>query len=235
MYKAGALAVCVLARAPTSSAVDHNLPLPLSIMPSRLQITIDAKPHYEFPEGLTSVHATATRAGDGELAFVSAIRIDRAALEDELHAALEAEHHELAEFAVAVLGFDGRVRPWLITPGYRAGSGVWGPELNEGRMLFIYDVQVDEKVGAYTRHTSIAVSLFPRTQFRGQGIGTQALQHLLASSHLDAHDFAYASPSPSCRVGQTPEDWARLLTRQVNFFRQVCPSCIMRICTLTLV
>jgi hypothetical protein len=100
-------------------------------MSSHLKVIIDAKPHYEYPQALTFIHATATR--DGELAFVSALRIDRVVLADELYIALEVEHHELAELAVAVLGADGRVRPWFITPGYRAGSGVWGPELNRSR------------------------------------------------------------------------------------------------------
>jgi hypothetical protein len=127
-------------------------------MALQLEVTIEVEPHYEYPRALAFIHATATRHGHGKLASVSALRIDRAVLNDELHTALEAEHHELAEFATAVLGADGMVRPWLITPGYRAGSGVWGSELNEGRILFIFDVRVDEKVSAYTRRVSITGS-----------------------------------------------------------------------------
>ncbi len=40
----------------------------------------------------------------------------------------------------------GRIKPHIVTKGYRSGTGCWAEELNEGQIIYLTHIDVTEKV-----------------------------------------------------------------------------------------
>ncbi|KAJ7183103.1 hypothetical protein C8R46DRAFT_507637 [Mycena filopes] len=87
---------------------------------------------------------------------------------------------ELFTIGSALFDKYGEIRPWLVREGgerdgtpvgneYHKGSGVWGRELDLGRLVFVFCVSVEP-------------------QYRKQGIASWALQQLYASEHIHKDD-----------------------------------------------
>jgi hypothetical protein len=126
-------------------------PLALSPLPTMAIIdkcTISYKPraNASYPEGLTDIAATVTHPKYGKVADITAIKIHRGYMEAAVHRVLDDQTDELAEFSTTILDRFGNVRPWLVEPGWRSGSGVWGRELDEGQLLYISFVHVKKGV-----------------------------------------------------------------------------------------
>ncbi|KAJ7721720.1 hypothetical protein DFH07DRAFT_760315 [Mycena maculata] len=105
-------------------------------------------------------------------------------------------------FTIASTLFDkyGEIRPWLVDDEYHKGSGVWGRELNEGRLVFVISVSV-------------------KALYRKQGVGSWALQQLYASEHIEKTDQLICWPSPI--PPHPPRDqWASVFDGIVEFFRK---------------
>ncbi|KAJ7914865.1 hypothetical protein B0H13DRAFT_2001419 [Mycena leptocephala] len=104
-------------------------------------------------------------------------------------------------FTIASTLFDkyGEVRLWLLDNEYHKGSGVWGRELNEGRLIFVFCVSVDPP-------------------YRRQGVASWALQQLYASEYIDKKDKMLCWPSP---IPRPPTDqWVTAFDGIVDFFRK---------------
>ncbi|KAJ6570250.1 hypothetical protein DFH09DRAFT_1154477 [Mycena vulgaris] len=104
-------------------------------------------------------------------------------------------------FTIASTLFDkyGEIRPWLVDNEYHKGSGVWGRELNDGRLIFVFCVSVD-------------------LPYRKQGIGSWALEQLYASEHVEKEDKLICWPSP---IPRPPQDqWVSAFDGIVDFFRK---------------
>ncbi|KAJ7454838.1 hypothetical protein FB451DRAFT_1565231 [Mycena latifolia] len=104
-------------------------------------------------------------------------------------------------FTIGSTLFDkyGEIRPWLVDNEYHKGSGVWGRELNNGRLFFVLCVFVD-------------------SPYRKQGIGSWALEQLYASEYVEEEDKFICWPSPIPRPPQ--EQWVRAFSGIVDFFRK---------------
>ncbi|KAJ7510312.1 hypothetical protein B0H11DRAFT_1183595 [Mycena galericulata] len=104
-------------------------------------------------------------------------------------------------FTIASTLFDkyGQVRSWLVDDEYHKGSGVWGRELNAGRLVFVFCVSVKEP-------------------YRTQGVGSWALQQLYASEHIEKTDQLICWPSPIPRPPS--EQWVPVFDGIVHFFRK---------------
>jgi hypothetical protein len=118
----------------------------VTIDPAKCKFKFKSKPHYEHPRALTHISLTVTGENREKVATVSALNINRYALYDRFHQIMDEDEAELAEFSTTLFDKFGRVQSHLIDDDYHKGSGVWGRELNDGMMVFIFHVTVEEPV-----------------------------------------------------------------------------------------
>ncbi|KAJ7746590.1 hypothetical protein B0H16DRAFT_1320895 [Mycena metata] len=107
---------------------------------------------------------------------------------------------ELFTIGSAIFDKYGEIRPWLVDGEYSKGSGVWGRELNDGKLFFVFCVSVEP-------------------QYRNQGIASWALQQLYASEYVHKDDKFLCWPSPVPRPPS--EQWVTAFDGIVDFFRKV--------------
>jgi hypothetical protein len=117
----------------------------MSPLADECTVTFEAIPNDEYP-GLTTISASVSHPVHGDVANLSATRVDRLSLRGQVHEALEEESAELGEFVTTLMDNDGIFRPWLLQPGWRAGSGVWGKELNKGSLVYVDRLNVKTEV-----------------------------------------------------------------------------------------
>ncbi|KAJ7503118.1 ankyrin repeat family protein [Mycena galericulata] len=106
---------------------------------------------------------------------------------------------ELHEFAVTLFDKYGYVRPYLVDPGHRRGTGCWGREMNTGHLMYILDIRV-------------------KKSHRGQGVGTWTLLQLLGSEHVRPDDTVICCPTPA-RIDDV-NIWNAVRNKQIAFFRK---------------
>ncbi|KAJ6460369.1 hypothetical protein C8R47DRAFT_994153 [Mycena vitilis] len=108
--------------------------------------------------------------------------------------------HELFTIATALFDKYGELREQrLVYNEYHKGSGVWGRELNKGRLVFVLSVSVDPP-------------------YRNQGIASWALERLYDSEHIEKEDKMLCWPSPLPRPPQG--QWLSMFDGVVEFFRK---------------
>ncbi|KAJ7677371.1 hypothetical protein B0H17DRAFT_1079548 [Mycena rosella] len=101
---------------------------------------------------------------------------------------------ELFTIGSAIFDKYGEIRPWLVDNEYHKGSGVWGRELNEGRLIFV-----------------ICVSLKP---------SMNRFFQLYASEYVRKRTSSFVGPGvPIPRPPQ--EQWVSAFDGIVDFFRKV--------------
>ncbi|KAL1744515.1 hypothetical protein HDZ31DRAFT_38470 [Schizophyllum fasciatum] len=90
---------------------------------------------------------TATHPQLGLVGKLYAYKIERIyTLKGHFFEVLDNKSDELADFATRVIDNDMNVVPKLINDDYHKGTGCWGEELNEGRIVYIRSVTVDAQV-----------------------------------------------------------------------------------------
>ncbi|KAF7295980.1 Ankyrin repeat family protein [Mycena kentingensis (nom. inval.)] len=166
---------------------------------SSLKIFFKEKDHYEHPRVLKDLTVIVKHPAHGEVASLTARRIVRNACPGDFLRVLDEETDEMATFSTKLFDKYGKVLPEHIELGYQSGSGCWGRELDEGTLIYVFWVSVEE-------------------QFRGQGIGSWMLQRFTKSKHVAPDDTVICWPSP-IRV-EDRAMWNAIHQRQVAFFRQ---------------
>ncbi|KAJ7116328.1 hypothetical protein C8R44DRAFT_627744 [Mycena epipterygia] len=153
--------------------------------------------HRAHPDTLQLLTLTIRHPKYGEIGRITAVRIQHRC--DGIF--LEVMDIDTEMFTIASALFDkyGEVRPWLVDNEYHKGSGVWGRELNEGKLIFIFCVSVD-------------------APYRKQGIGCWALEQLYASQYVEQEDKLLCWPSPIPRPD--PNEWLSAFDGIVDFFRK---------------
>ncbi|KAJ7284692.1 hypothetical protein C8J57DRAFT_1053132 [Mycena rebaudengoi] len=106
---------------------------------------------------------------------------------------------ELFSIGSALFNKYGEIRPWLVDNEFHKGSGAWGRELNDGRLVFLLAVSVD-------------------APYRKQGLGTWALEQLYTSKYIKEDDKILCWPSPLPRPPQ--DQWVAAFDGLVDFFRK---------------
>ncbi|KAJ7039526.1 hypothetical protein C8F04DRAFT_949523 [Mycena alexandri] len=142
---------------------------------------------------LSILHPEHEKIGDVTAVFVksrySNIFLEVMDIDEELHT-----------IGSAIFDKYGEIRPWLVDGEYHKGSGVWGRELNDGKLFFVFCVSVEP-------------------QYREQGVASWALQQLYASEYVDKDDKFLCWPSP---IPRPPSDqWVAVFDGIVDFFRKV--------------
>ncbi|KAF7297896.1 Ankyrin repeat family protein [Mycena chlorophos] len=165
----------------------------------RLSLKIKSKGHYEYPRHIQDITLTAKHPQHGEVASLFAWRLVRPLFGDRFLQILDEDHQEMHDFSSSLFDKYGKALPYIIEPGFRSGSGVWGQELNDGLLFYVMMVSVPEK-------------------FRGQGIGSWALQQFLQSNEVHEKDTIFCWPSP---MGiQDRAEFQEIQARQTAFFRK---------------
>ncbi|KAL1667005.1 hypothetical protein GGF50DRAFT_49472 [Schizophyllum commune] len=83
------------------------------------------------------IRLTATHPYHGNLGTLEAYKIERTyTLKAHFHEFLDAKSDELAEFGRKILDNDMNVYRKIVDDDYHKGSGRWGDELNEGRIVY---------------------------------------------------------------------------------------------------
>ncbi|KAG6908196.1 hypothetical protein DXG01_005785 [Tephrocybe rancida] len=91
--------------------------------------------------------------------------------------AINGHSEELRQFTTTLYDKSGSVLPFLLEPGYRRGTGCWGSELNNGKIIYILELKVKQK-------------------FRGQGLGSRMLRKLVTSKYVNISDVLMCLPAP---------------------------------------
>nr|GAT49088.1 ankyrin repeat family protein [Mycena chlorophos] len=165
----------------------------------RLSLKIKTKGHYEYPRHIQEITLTAKHPQHGEVASLFAWRLVRPLFGDRFLQILDEDHQEMHDFSSSLFDKYGKALPYIIEPGFRSGSGVWGQELNEGLLFYVMMVSVPEK-------------------FRGQGIGSWALQKFLLSNEVHEKDTIFCWLSP---MGiQDRAEFQEIQARQTAFFHK---------------
>ncbi|KAL1689407.1 hypothetical protein GGG16DRAFT_126514 [Schizophyllum commune] len=144
---------------------------------------------------------TATHRHHGNLGTLEAYKIERTyTLKAHFHEFLDAKSDELAEFGRKILDNDMNVYRKIVDDEYHKGSGRWGDELNEGRIVYVRSVVVNPS-------------------FQRQGIGQRLIRELLSPKHVDKSTIVYSWPSHMW--AHSREDSRRMDPPIIDFFRKV--------------
>ncbi|KAF8066500.1 ankyrin repeat family protein [Lyophyllum atratum] len=156
-------------------------------------------PDDENPRVLEDITLELNHPEFGLVGSLSAMKIIRHFCRGSFLEVMDAHSDEFHQFSVALFDKFGRVRPWLLEQGNRRGSGCWGSELNDGQLVYVLDMNVNEK-------------------YRNKGLGSWMLEKLVASEHVDEGDAVVCWPTPINVRDKT--EWANVKKKQVAFVRK---------------
>ncbi|KAM5534767.1 hypothetical protein V8D89_011631 [Ganoderma adspersum] len=181
---------------------------------------IEIDPHEEYPQALKVVVVHATHADHGRVGTLTALKINRKQLRGEFLMVMDDESQELSDFATTLFDEIGHFRPEFIEHEYQKGSGVWGRELDDGLLLYVLSVNVQQS-------------------YRRKGVGSLLLQKLAHSEHAPPGSFLIAWPAPdppAFTLRPSEEEWEQERTIAVdlflkNQFRRIGRTCFLAYAT----
>ncbi|KAJ7807808.1 hypothetical protein B0H14DRAFT_1528208 [Mycena olivaceomarginata] len=153
--------------APDSTAMDVDA----------LSLQIKVKTHWAHPRAIKLISVQVMHPQLGDIGSLNAWRISRSQCAGSFLEILDEDKAELHQFSMTLFDKYGNLRPHLLSPGYRSGTGCWGREMDSGELLYILDVTVNES-------------------HREKGVGTWALFEFLKSQHVQADDTVVCWPTP---------------------------------------
>lgn len=163
--------------------------------------TIRIEPNDEHPRALKHLFMSVKYPKLGEMATLTALLINRRAYVNgpTFHQIMDEEHQELADFATTLFDKRGSIKEQLVDHEHHKGTGVWGREINNGLVVYIFACE----------------------QYRRQGVGRWALQRLFSSKHVGARDFAIIWPWPLARRFSSEDTSNQTMADVVAFFHEV--------------
>ncbi|KAJ7072821.1 ankyrin repeat family protein [Mycena amicta] len=173
---------------------------PIAIDKNQLTVHIKVKGHHMYPRAMQNISVTIKHPQHKTVASMSALRIVPTLCHGQFLQMLDEEEDELHEFSIQLFNKYGNIQPHLVEPGYRSGSGCWGREMDNGMLLYVFWLSVNET-------------------FRGQGIGSWALEKFLQSDEVRQDDTVICWPTPIGRFEDSAL-WETTKTRQIAFFRK---------------
>ena len=165
------------------------------------------------------IRLTATHPYHGNLGTLEAYKIERTyTLKAHFHEFLDAKSDELAEFGRKILDNDMNVYRKIVDDEYHKGSGRWGDELNEGRIVYVRSVVVNPSVRYPTLNCKGCAHIRVH-KFQRQGVGQRLVRELLSPTHVDKSTIVYSWPSYIW--AHSREDSRRMDPPIIDFFRKV--------------
>ncbi|KAJ7188876.1 ankyrin repeat family protein [Mycena filopes] len=162
--------------------------------------SINAEVHPEHPGIITIISIEVKHPEFGDVGSLEAWTISRANCAGSFLEVMDKDMDEMHQFSVTLLDKYGHVRPHLVDPGHRSGTGCWGREMNSGELVYILNVDIKEA-------------------YRGKGIGSWTLLKLLGSEHVQLEDTVICWPTPVDI--RDKEMWNSARNRQIAFFRKM--------------
>jgi hypothetical protein len=111
-----------------------------------LALRTKAKNHWEHPRVIKTISLTVKHPQFGDIVSLEAWRISRAHCAGSFLEIMDEDMDEMHQFSVTLFDKYGNVRPHLVNPGYRSGTGCWGREMDSGELVYILDITVQEPV-----------------------------------------------------------------------------------------
>ncbi|KAJ7350700.1 ankyrin repeat family protein [Mycena albidolilacea] len=164
-----------------------------------LALRTKAKNHWEHPRVIKTISVTVKHPQFGDIVSLEAWRISRAHCAGSFLEIMDEDMDEMHQFSVTLFDKYGNVRPHLVNPGHRSGTGCWGREMDSGELVYILDITVQEP-------------------YRGKGVGTWTLLQFLESEHVQTDDTVVCWPTPVGIRDKSLFNTAR--NAQIAFFRK---------------
>lgn len=118
----------------------------LSINLADCEIKITVKKHYANPRQLQEVQVTVNHPKKSKLATLYGLKIHRFCCGDRFYSIMDEESDEMWQFGSQLFDKYAKIKPQLFQHDFHKGTGCWSEELNEGDMIYIIAVQVEENV-----------------------------------------------------------------------------------------
>lgn len=125
----------------TQAAIDMN----------HLTLEMEVEKHDEHPRAIQIISLKVKHPEFGDIVSLDAWRISRAYCAGSFLEILDEDTDEMHQFSVTLFDKYGAVRPHLVDPGYRSGTGCWGREMDSGELVYILDITVKDSVRFFTR------------------------------------------------------------------------------------
>ncbi|TCD67052.1 hypothetical protein EIP91_000614 [Steccherinum ochraceum] len=116
------------------------------------------------------------------IARITGFKIQRAMHRDEFLSSMEEPTQEMHDVATTLFDLHGMLKPEFVQSEWHKGSGCFGSELSHGTIIYVEDMHV-------------------KPEYRTQGLGSWAMQRLLASEHLNEYGFVILLPGRTCDQG----------------------------------
>ena len=116
------------------------------MQPEDCKISFQLSDECAHPRVFKLVTGTVTHPIHGDVASIRAVKIFRHFCRGHFLDAMDEGDEELHELADTLFDKFGVIRPWLVSEGYRRGTGSWGYELNSGDIVYIKDIDVKDPV-----------------------------------------------------------------------------------------
>ncbi|KAF7330361.1 hypothetical protein MVEN_02474400 [Mycena venus] len=161
--------------------------------------------HRMPPDTLQLFTLTIRHPTHGEIGYITAIRVQHRRQCRAWGTFLELMDVDTELFTIAssLSNKYGELRPCIVDNEYYKGTGVWGPELNDGNLIIVLCVSVD-------------------IAYRKQGVASWGFQRLYASQYVEREDKMLCWPSP---IPRPPSDqWIPVFDRIVEIFRKIWPG-----------
>lgn len=100
--------------------------------------------HFAHPEELKHVSLKMLDKTGLEVATLRAMIFNRRLLKTRFHQTLDEDDDETAEFSQKLFDKFGCIQRLLIDDEYHKGTGVWGTELDQGMIIYIFGVYVKD-------------------------------------------------------------------------------------------
>ncbi|KAK0491408.1 ankyrin repeat family protein [Armillaria novae-zelandiae] len=172
----------------------------MSISLSELDVTFKVKPTIETSWLMKSIRIKVAHPIHGSVGSLYALHISRSRCSNRFLEAMDLESDEMNTFGTTLFDKFGRIKPHIVTNGYRNGTGCWGDELSEGQIIYITHINVVEK-------------------YQRRGIGSLMLNKLFDSEHVQDEDFVMCWPFPISR--ENSDDPGLFSFFRKNKFRRV--------------
>ncbi|KAI0076447.1 hypothetical protein K474DRAFT_1662972 [Panus rudis PR-1116 ss-1] len=124
---------------------------------------------------ITQFDLTVEHPDEGEVGSMTMHVIDRSRCRGSFLRVMERYSEELHVFSQTFFDKNGVLRPEFTENEFHKGSGVWGRELDEGQLVFIESIDVDER-------------------YQRLGIGTAMIRRFIESSWIRPPDVFFARP-----------------------------------------
>jgi hypothetical protein len=121
---------------------------PILSVPSMdgLDFKFDVEPHFGRSRFISRVDLAVIDRKRTQIARGYGMIINRSRMGDAFHQIMDEDDAETASFSLTIFDKFGRIKSRLVDDEYHKGSGVWGRELNEGMIIFIYEIEVEPPV-----------------------------------------------------------------------------------------